>query len=436
MPRFVSQCTSIVAIVTPGTSIATALHSQQVRQNYLVSLLLLMIVAGCFILYRLSKWRGRHASEPLHNNEVLKEVALNSIQGDAAVLDRYGVIVEANRRWTEFAERTDIPSPTDMKVGANYLCAHREDIDREAASTVLAGVRAVLDGSRNTFESECSCSSSVETRWFRITAVQLPRPSGGALVIHFDITEWKRLELERKQLQEEVVFLNRATEMGQLVAALAHELAQPMTAILANAQAALQIASKAEPDLAEICAALRDVVEDDQRARTVLNNVRALLKREPVTLHRISLNKVVTDITLMIRSSAQLHSIQIKTVLPTEDFYAFGDEIPLQQVLLNLATNAIDAMREGPIERRILTLRMEVHVGVFKASLLVEDQGPGVRTAVRQSLFQPFVTTKKDGLGMGLAICRGILDTLGGSIELQDNAEGGTTFRVDLPLAP
>ncbi|WP_198137540.1 ATP-binding protein [Terriglobus sp. TAA 43] len=427
---------SIVAAVTPGTFIATALNSQQAHQNYLVSLLLLVMVAGCFLLYRLFKWRRRHASEALHDSEVLKEAVLNLIQGDVAVLDRYGVILEVNRRWTEFSERTDIPSPTDVKVGTNYLRAPRKDVGREEASTVLAGVQDVLDGSRNTFESECSCSSPVETRWFRITAVQLSRPSGGALVIHFDITECKRAELERKQLQEEAAFLNRATEMGQLAATLAHELAQPMAAILTNAQAALRIASKAEPDLAEICAALHDVVEDDQRARTVLNNVRALLKKQPVTLHKISLNKVVTDVTLMIRSLAQAHSIQIETALPTEDVYAFGDEIPLQQVLLNLATNAIDAMSEAPIERRILTLRLAVHAAVNNASIMVEDQGPGVRTAIRESLFQPFVTTKKDGLGMGLAICRRILDTLGGSIELQDSAAGGATFQVDLPLAP
>jgi C4-dicarboxylate-specific signal transduction histidine kinase len=273
----------------------------------------------------------------------------------------------------------------------------------------LRGIQSVLSGSRQIFEMEYACHSPSERRWFRMTVMRLPRSSGGALIIHFDITRQKLAELERERMQEETAQLHRATEMGQLVASLAHELAQPLGAVLGNAQAAARLAARPDPDIVEIQSALADIIEDDQRARAVLNNVRAILRKHAVTPHKVNLNEIVENVTLMVRSSAQLRGVQLRSVLSEDAVMVQGDEVPLQQVLLNLVNNAMDAMSQVPVERRVLTLKAK--------------------------LFQPFFTTKGEGLGMGLAICHTILQTLGGSIELQTHSEPGATFQVVLPLA-
>jgi C4-dicarboxylate-specific signal transduction histidine kinase len=265
-----------------------------------------------------------------------------------------------------------------------------------------------------------------------MTAMRLPRVSGGALIIHLDMTQEKFAQLERKRMQEETSQLNRATEMGQLVASLAHELAQPLAAVLSNAQAASRFSVGPNPDLAEIRTALSDIIEDDQRASAVLNNVRALLKKHSITPHRVNLNEIVKNVTLMVKSSAQLRGIQIWLVLSEDTVLVMGDEVPLQQVLLNLINNAMDAVTQLEAERRTITLRTAVRTQDGSGILVVEDQGPGVPDDIKAELFQPFFTTKSEGLGMGLAICQTILQTLGGSIELQNRPGRGATFQVML----
>jgi C4-dicarboxylate-specific signal transduction histidine kinase len=220
-----------------------------------------------------------------------------------------------------------------------------------------------------------------------------------------------------------------------LVASLAHELAQPLGAVLGNAQAAARLAARPEPDIVEIQAALADIIEDDQRARAVLNNVRAILKKHAVTPHKVNLNEIVENVTLMVRGSAQIRGIQLKSVLSEDAVMVQGDEVPLQQVLLNLMNNAMDAMSHVPAERRVLTLKTAVQRQNGSGLLVVKDQGPGVPDELKAKLFEPFFTTKGEGLGMGLAICHTILQTLGGSIELQTHPEPGATFQVVLPLA-
>jgi signal transduction histidine kinase len=377
----------------------------------------------------------QYAAHALRESEVLKGVILDYMQSNVVVIDQDGVILEVNQHWRDSAARDGLTSQFSMGIGSNYLDVCGRDIGNEEAMQALHGIRSVLSGLHPTFETEYAYSSPSEMRWFRMTVMRLPRSTGGALITHFDITQQKLAELERERMQEETAQLHRATEMGQLVASLAHELAQPLAAILSNAQAGSYLAISPEPDLAEINAALNDIIEDDQRARSVLNNVRALLKKHAITPHRVNLNKVVEDVTLIVRGSAQLRGVQIRSMLSEDPVFVQGDEVPLQQVLLNLVNNAMDAMSQVPAAQRVLTLRTAVQLRSGSGLLVVEDQGPGVPDKLRAKLFQPFFTTKNEGLGMGLAICQTILQTLSGSIQLQRNAELGASFHVVLPPA-
>jgi signal transduction histidine kinase len=375
------------------------------------------------------------AAHALRESEVLKGVILDYLQSDVAVIDNEGMILEVNQHWVDSATRNGASEQVRVGVGVNYLDVCRSDIGNKEALQNLLGIQAVLSGSLQTFESEYASNSPSESRWFRMTVTRLPRSSGGALIIHFNITRQKLAELERERMQEETAQLHRATEMGQLVASLAHELTQPLAAILSNAQAGSYLATRPEPDITEINAALQDIIEDDQRARSVLNNVRALLKKHPITPHRVDLNEIVEDVTRLVKSSAQLRGVRVLSMLSENPVFVQGDEVPLQQVVINLVNNAMDAMTQIPADRRVITLRTTVQLQSGSGLLEVEDQGPGVPDDLKVKLFQPFFTTKSEGLGMGLAICQTILQTLGGSIQLQDNAELGATFHVVLPPA-
>ena len=377
----------------------------------------------------------QNAADALVESEVLRGVILDYMQSDVLVIDNDGIILEVNQHWINSASIDGTDSPIVVGVGDNYLDVCERDMGSTDAQQSLHGIRSVLNGTRRSFESEYSRPSPSAPRWFRMTVMRLPRPRGGALIIHFEITHQKLAELERAKMQEQTAQLHRATEMGQLVASLAHELAQPLAAVLSNAQAASRIAAKSQPDLAEIQAALFDIIEDDQRARAVLNNVRTLLKRHTVTPHKVNLNEVVENVILMVRGSAQLRGIQLEKMSPEHAIFVQGDEVPLQQVLLNLMNNAMDAMEELPVERRVLTLKTAVQPDSGSGLLMVTDRGPGIPDGVKEKLFEPFFTTKGEGLGMGLAICQTILQNLGGSLELRDNSEHGATFQVLLPPA-
>ena len=241
--------------------------------------------------------------------------------------------------------------------------------------------------------------------------------------------------LERQLALEEISHLNRVASMGHMAASLAHELAQPLAAILGNAQAAERLASRPSPDLLEIRAALADIREDDKRARAVLENMRALFKKQTIARHEVDLNAIATDVSRLVRNDALLRGVELRLMLSDGMPKVLGDEIPLQQVILNLINNGMDSMQDLPQDGRVLTVTTSIGPNTNCGIILVEDNGPGIAEKDKMKLFMPFFTTKSQGLGMGLSICRSILDSLGGRIAFDNRPEGGSVFRVELPLA-
>ena len=241
--------------------------------------------------------------------------------------------------------------------------------------------------------------------------------------------------LERQIALKEISHLNRVASMGHMAASLAHELAQPLTAILGNAQAAERLASRPSPDIGEIRAALVDIREDDKRARAVLENMRAIFKKEAIARHEVDLNEIATGVSRLVRKDALLRGVELRLMLSASAPKVLADEVPLQQIILNLINNGMDAMRDLPADGRVLTVTTCVGTDVNCGIILVEDNGPGISEQDKLKLFVPFFTTKSEGLGMGLSICRSILDSLGGRISFDNRPEGGSVFRVELPLA-
>jgi len=241
-------------------------------------------------------------------------------------------------------------------------------------------------------------------------------------------------ERERIHALEEIVHLNRIMSMGQLAATLAHELAQPLAAIRANTKAAERLASLPKPDLSEIRAALADIARDDRRAETVVANIRTVFQKRQIVLHDLDLNQVVNDVAQLVRHNSELRGVRLRLLLCSQPVMVRGDYGVLQQILLNLVNNAMDAMNQLPVERRVLALRTRVAAGRGCGRVRVEDHGPGIPEKDRPRLFTPFFTTKSKGLGIGLSICRTLVEFLHGKIRLENKTGPGTTFVVELPL--
>ncbi len=248
-------------------------------------------------------------------------------------------------------------------------------------------------------------------------------------IVH-DITDRNEREQRIRELQSELLHVSRATAMGQMSSALAHELNQPLTAILSYSNAAARMIGAPALDGEELRDVLSKIAEQTARAGHIIRRLRAFVeKREP--------NRVSEDINLLIADSVELgftgmrdNGVKLRLRLDPEVPHVTMDRIEIQQVLVNLVRNAAEAMQESPKRELLVWTRRDGddHVGVS-----VADTGPGISAEVSRRLFQPFVTTKPNGMGMGLNICRTIIEAHGGRLWADSNPDGGTVFHIRLP---
>jgi two-component system sensor kinase FixL len=247
-----------------------------------------------------------------------------------------------------------------------------------------------------------------------------------------EISERKYAEEEARQRQTEVTHLSRVTTLGGITGSLAHELNQPLGAILANAEAAELHLRRENPDLDEVRNILADIRKDDLRAGEIIHGMRAFLRRQGLVKEPLAVGDLLRDTAKLVSADATARqatvSLQITGDLP--DIHA--DRVHLQQVLVNLMVNGLDAMSATPRDQRRLVLAAAPGPGGL-VEITVSDAGAGIPPAQLALLFQPFHTTKRGGLGLGLAICQSIVQAHGGRIVLENNAESGATARVTLP---
>jgi PAS domain S-box-containing protein len=240
-----------------------------------------------------------------------------------------------------------------------------------------------------------------------------------------------RHELQRKQ--QELEHITRVTTLGEIAASLAHELSQPLAAILANAQAGLRFLGTGPADPEEMRSLLQDVVDDDKRAGEVVHALGAMLRRGKIECVRLDAAQVVGEVLALLHSELIAQQVEVTTALEG-GCTILANKTQMEQVLLNLMLNAIDAMRSRPADERWLHLEVARDGGIARIS--VRDAGIGIPADQLDKVFDAFWTTKPAGLGMGLAICRSILKSCGGAIEVAPNRSGpGVTFTVTLPLA-
>jgi PAS domain S-box-containing protein len=249
-----------------------------------------------------------------------------------------------------------------------------------------------------------------------------------------DITERKRAEEELHRAQSELARVMRATALGELTASIAHEVNQPLTAVVTNAQALLRWLDADPADLLEARAATERIIRDANRASAVIARIRAFVKRGDDRKTRMQVQDALDEVAGLVRQEAQAQRVTFRLDLGPALPFVFADRIELQQVILNLVLNAIDAMRAVPDAPRVLTVSAEQY-GVDAVLVAVSDTGVGLDPRQRDRVFDAFFTTKPAGMGMGLAIARSIVEGHGGRLWVSPNDDRGETFQFTLPTA-
>jgi two-component system, LuxR family, sensor kinase FixL len=247
-----------------------------------------------------------------------------------------------------------------------------------------------------------------------------------------DISGRRQTELELARQRTELAHLSRVTILSELSVSIAHELNQPLTAILSNAQAAQLLLAQDGADRGELLQILSEIVEESRRAGEVIRRLRVLLKKGEINRAPLDMNEVVDSVLKLIRSDLINQRVAVEVALAPDLSLVDGDEVQLQQVLLNLIVNACDAMAEvKAIERRLLVCTESAGDGEVRVS--VSDQGCGLSPKELEHIFEPFFTTKKVGTGLGLAVCRTIISAHGGELWAVNNPQRGATFQFTLP---
>ena len=333
-----------------------------------------------------------------------------------------------NARW-----RRIFGLPAGGRLSAEEVLGRIPAEDRERV--ISAFERTARDGRDFSLEHRVALPDG-SVRWVATHGRQEPGRKGnvpGTRGATLDITERREASAMAALQRQELAHLSRVSSLGVLSGALAHELNQPLGIILSNAQAAEYLLEGDAPDLAELRAILSDIVREDRRAGDVIKRLRALLQRGESTLQELDVNENAREVLRLTRSDLIARHVTAELRLADGLPPLRADRVQLQQVLLNLILNASDAMAEIPPEQRLLVLETSVEGAEIR--IAVRDRGTGLPADVMK-LFEPFHTTKEHGLGMGLAICRTLIEAHEGRLWAEPNPGGGAVFHVALPLQP
>ena len=384
---------------------------------------------------KIVKWYGKsmdiddrkRAEETLRETETRFRTYIDHATDAFFVLDfEGGTILDVNRRACENLgyTREELIGKTVFEFEAGL---NPEWLERKIRPRIEAGESVTFE-TRHRRKNGTVFPVEIRARGFQ---------TGGRTVnlsLVQDITDRKRAEEERERLRQmeiDLAHINRVSMMGELAASVAHEVNQPLAGIVSNGSAGLRFLTGDTPDVEEAVEALRDIVRDGKRAGEIIKRIRALTKRADTPRERLDLNETILDVLALVGDEAKKNSVMIRTQFGDEVYAVQGDRVQLQQVLLNLVMNAIQAMSSvSERERQLVIATRNID---HQVQVTVEDSGTGLDPDKIDKIFEPFYTTKSGGMGMGLSICRSILQNHGGRLWATANEGPGATFHFTLP---
>jgi PAS domain S-box-containing protein len=416
------------ADLPPGTIVRFEEPSlwQRYRSEIVAVIAVLILQSALIAALLLQRRRRRFAEESLRESE---ERYRNVVETQTELICRYlpdSTLTFVNDAYCRYFGRT-----REELIGRPFIGLIPES-DRAAALKYIEAIGQSPHG--DTYEHQVVRRDG-SRGWQQWTDHAIREAEGSVIELQGigrDITDLKVADMEVEQRRKEVTHLTRVAILGELSGALAHELNQPLTAILSNAQAAQRLLARVPSDLEMVGEILDDIVTDDLRAGEVITRLRALLKKGEASFQPLDLNDVATEVLALARSELIERHVTVSTRLAPGLPSIHGDRVQLQQVMLNLLLNACEAMGTRPSAERRLTMSTALDGdGLLLAS--IADRGGGIPPDAADRLFEPFFTTKPHGLGLGLSICRSIIAAHGGRLWADNNADGGATFTLALP---
>jgi PAS domain S-box-containing protein len=373
---------------------------------------------------------------------------------DAVLASRYALEIEAsNKRWDALMSNVQL---SVIGINANGCIEHVNPFFERLSgysSKELSGqpaTRLVPEGAAEELKSRLETASKIgprpkgqwtivcrsgEPRQFMCSTVRQESPDGsyeGVITIAEDITDRLQTERELTAARREMERLLRANMLGELASALAHELNQPLAAVLSNAQAAQRLLGSDALEPEELGEILDDIVCDDRRASAVISRIRSMVRKGEAQREPIQVNAAVHAVIGLMQGELEAHNIHLHLALANELPAVVANQVDMQQVVMNLMMNAVRAVIDRPEESRWIALETMQRNGLIR--LAVEDSGAGITEDAVGRMFEPFFTTKSSGIGMGLAICRRIVEGHGGRIGAENRDAGGARISVELPL--
>jgi len=387
---------------------------------------ILVLLAGALTLIMV----GTAQTMRQHNQTKAARESLQRLvrAAQAGQIGFWGCNPDGDHFWATPASLTILGLP-DSSAGLEQIVSRLHPGDQTLfRDTVRRVATSRADG-------QCDCRQPRENGdgWLRFN-ISAAREAGDDQLSGcvMEITEHHLLESEVASVRSSLTHLTRVGLLGQLGGALAHELKQPLTAILSNAQALQRLVERKEMDMTEIRAVISDIIQDDTRAAAVIQHLRGLLKPAELQTQLVDMNEVVRETLELVHNEMITRKVAVSAALDERKLCVTGDPIQLQQLLLNLLFNAADAMATGKGGMVLITTDLVDGPAVH---LAVADTGPGIGSSVMEKLFEPFVSTKTQGVGLGLSISRAIVLSHKGRVWAHNNPGRGATFHVALPLA-
>ncbi len=426
---------SMVLFVLGAAGHTALLHAGIVVAPYLISVAYVGIVAAMGYELTSDVIRASELARQLRKKEsALGEAEQRlALAAGAAGLGFWSWDVSPDEVWMTPRGRALRGLAIEERLDLSRFLSTVHPEEREAVKRSLESAAAHGDK----FDYECRVVlPDGKLRWVSVHgAGGVDRADGRPRVraVSIDVTARKHAEAEAKQRQNEITHLSRVAMLGELSGSLAHELNQPLTAIMSNAQAALRFLKQGDGGLGEIREILADIVDEDRHAGEVIQRLRLLLKKAEVRPEALDLAVLVDDVLRLMRVDLMTRGVRAATEIPGGLAPVLGDRVQVEQVLVNLIANACDAMAGRASGARSLSLRVGPD-GPGAVRVSVSDAGCGLPAGEIERVFEPFVTTKPQGLGLGLAVCRTIVVAHRGRLWAENNAGPGATFHFTLPV--